>query len=178
MFGKASSILALLLLAVLMTSCGSSESSDVDRSGQSAATAQPAAEGYAALAAWDLDGNRKPLSEWIGKKPVVVNFWGTWCPPCRREIPDLIRLYKEYRPQGIEIVGLAVRDHPQRVRQFAVQIGMEWVMLMADDALKISFGLTGAVPTTIFLDKDGREIGRFVGRRDYEAFKEAFEAIL
>ena len=67
--------------------------------------------------AYNLNGAPQHTSEWIGKGPVVLNFWGTWCPPCRREIPDLVRVYNELHPQGIEILGLAVRDRPNAQRQ-------------------------------------------------------------
>ncbi|HUV30890.1 MAG TPA: redoxin domain-containing protein [Acidobacteriota bacterium] len=126
----------------------------------------------------DLDGNLHHSGKWIGKQPVVINFWGTWCPPCRREIPDLVRLYSEYKPQGVEIVSFAVRDRPEAVRRYAEKARMEWVMLMMDEQVYKDYQLTGGVPTTIFLDVTGKEVGRFVGMRDYTTLKRGFDAIL
>ncbi len=125
----------------------------------------------------DLDGNMQNSSTWVGKQPLVINFWGTWCPPCRKEIPDLVRLYKEYHPKGVEIVGLAVRDTPEKVRAFSKKNGMEWVMLMANNEVAYKFKIS-SVPTTIFVDRNGKVVEKFIGMRGYEAFKKAFESIL
>lgn len=127
----------------------------------------------------DLDGNTHRLSEWIGQKPVVINFWGTWCPPCRREIPGLVRLYDEYKDQGIEIISLAIERTagPAQVKQFTRQAGMKWVQLMATDQIVQGFGYTGSVPTTLFLDINGKEVSRHVGARPYEVFKIDFEKL-
>ena len=125
----------------------------------------------------DLDGIYHSSDEWIGKKPVVINFWGTWCPPCRKELPDLIRLYDEYNSRGVEIIGLAVNDQPGKVRDFSRQMGMKWVMLMGDREIAGMFGIRG-VPMTIFFNSEGQIVQEFHGMRDYEAFKVGFEAIL
>ena len=129
--------------------------------------------------ALDLDGGLRQLSEWIGRKPVVLNIWGTWCPPCRREIPGLIRLYDEYKDRGVEIVSLAVERNagPAQVRRFTQQAGMKWVQLMANEQVLQGFGYSGSVPTTIFFDKNGQEVSRHIGARPYDVFKRDFEVI-
>ncbi|MEA2030762.1 MAG: TlpA disulfide reductase family protein [candidate division Zixibacteria bacterium] len=124
----------------------------------------------------DLDGNYHSSDEWIGKMPVVINFWGTWCPPCRKELPDLVRLYSEYHPRGIEMLGLAVNDKPNKVRSFSQKMGMEWVMLMGDQAAGM-FKVRG-VPTTVFLNSEGEIVHKFTGMRNYEDLKKGFELIL
>ncbi|MEW5797210.1 MAG: TlpA disulfide reductase family protein [Candidatus Zixiibacteriota bacterium] len=138
-----------------------------------------AATSFSGVRAVDVDGNTRDMSEWLGKKAVVVNFWGTWCPPCRREIPGLVQLYKEYRNRGIEIISLAIERTagPREVRQFAQQAGMEWVMLMSNDQAAGAFGLGNSVPTTIFYDARGREVARQIGARSYDDFKRDFEKI-
>jgi len=132
------------------------------------------------FAVYDTKGKLHQSDEWIGKQPVVVNVWGTWCPPCRREIPELVRLYGEYHDKGIEMLGMAVatRDTPQKVESFAAQNNMKWVMLMAENQHLYALGVLTGVPTTIFYDRDGNEVNRFVGPRDYGTFKQAFESIL
>lgn len=139
------------------------------------------------FAAADLFGKMRESSEWIGQRPVVLNFWGTWCPPCRREIPELVKLYDEYKDQGLEIISLAVNDTPAKVDNYSRKNGMNWTMLMADRQLSRDFRVTG-VPTTIFFDRNGnivmvkdyngKMVDRFVGPRPYEIFKQAFDAIL
>ena len=126
----------------------------------------------------DIDGNWHTSTEWVGKKPVVINFWGTWCPPCRREIPDLVKLNKEYSAKGVELISLAVKDSPDKVKDYANENGMDWVMLMAVDQILIDYKAIQGVPTTIFIDKDGVEVGRFVGMRDYQTLKSGFDSII
>ena len=130
-------------------------------------------------AARDIDGIVHESSEWIGKQPVVINFWGTWCPPCRREIPHLVKAYQEFNPKGVEIIGIALRDSPGRVRDYAAKANMDWVMLIAGDQKMLAdYRFSGGVPTTIFLDRSGKEITRFVGPRNLAVLRQAFEAIL
>jgi thiol-disulfide isomerase/thioredoxin len=140
----------------------------------------PAVSGPANVIAMDVDGNRIELSKWIGKQPTVVNFWGTWCPPCRREIPELVKLYQEYHPKGVEIVSLALERNagPTQVKAFADQAGMKWIMAIGAREMAQPFRLSGSVPETIFYDKNGKEVTRFIGGRDYGTFKTAFESIV
>lgn len=128
--------------------------------------------------AQDIGGRWQSADQWLGKQPVVINFWGTWCPPCRREIPDLVKLYAEYKNKGVEIISLAVNDTPDKVNDFAAANNMGWVMLMAQDQIMIDYKATTGVPTTIFIDKNGNEVTRFIGMRDYETLKTGFDAIL
>ena len=130
------------------------------------------------FAAYDIKGNLHNSDEWIGKQPTVINVWGTWCPPCRREIPDLVRLNQEYREKGVALLGLAVRDTPQKVETFAATNKMTWVMMIGERQQLSTLGVTTGVPTTIFFNREGKEVQRFVGPRNYDVFKQAFEAIL
>ena len=126
----------------------------------------------------NFDGELHHSSEWLGKQPVVINIWGTWCGPCRREIPDLARLYKEYKPKGVEIIALAVKDTPDRVRKYAGQNNMNWVLLMSEDQILIDYKAFRGVPTIFFNQKKAYEIVRFIGLKDYDTIKRAFEAII
>jgi thiol-disulfide isomerase/thioredoxin len=134
--------------------------------------------GLVQFAAYDIKGNLHNSDEWIGKQPTVVNLWGTWCPPCRREIPDLVKLNQEYSEKGVALLGLAVRDTPKKVEKFAAANKMDWLMMMGDRQHLASLGSITGVPTTIFFNREGKEVQRFVGPRSYEVFKRAFEAIL
>jgi len=141
------------------------------------ASTQPGPETTGALfEAYDINGSIRSSNEWIGKQPVVVNFSGTWCPPCRREIPDLIRLYDEYRYQGVEMLGLAVKDNAQQAAGFARQAGMQWVMMVANKDILSEYQIA-SVPTTIFYDRQGNQVLRLKGLRNYEELKQGFEAI-
>jgi len=179
---------SVLITAALLATCGTDDTENVttkitpnsDRQTPSQetttkTTTRPTFADYAV--APDLSGNGQRLTQWIGKQPVVINFWGTWCGPCRREIPDLVQLYDEYKSRGVEIVSLAMRDRPEQVRSFAAQNGMDWVHLLATQQAAEAFGYSGSVPTTIFYDRNGTEVARFTGARNYQTFKKAFEQI-
>lgn len=181
----------LIAVAILaLGSCGSNEQNSAKTGAAQAQTqaetqaqAQPVDNGATPgagvqFAAMDLSGQAQNSSQWIGKVPVVINFWGTWCPPCRREMPDLVKLYDEYHSRGVEMIGLAVKDEPGEVSSFAIDKGMKWVMLMANDDVINAYNIVNGIPTTVFLDKSGHEVTRFIGSRSYEDFKPAFEAIL
>ena len=197
-------MLRLLTLAALLTglmftliSCGDKDSNEsmtpqnsyqpeaveqepaVAEHVEQTATATPAAatpsNPWASLRAKDIDGNAFEFGNWLGNKPTVVNFWGTWCPPCRREVPTLVKLYKEFQPQGVEMIGIAVNDTPEKVRNYASQNDMGWKMLLITQEMVRPFKLGGSVPTTIFYNASGQEVDRFVGGRDYNTFKAAFE---
>lgn len=169
-----------LALTVFIISCGSGDK----QSSSSQAAQKPQIDRpvnnprIVQFTAYDIDGQLHRSSEWLGKQPVVINFWGTWCPPCRMEMPDLVKLYDEYSLKGVEIVGLAVKDRSENVRRFAADYNMSWVMLMAEDQVLIDFNAIQGIPTTIFLDRDGREVGRYVGMRSYEDLRKGFESIL
>lgn len=196
----------VVLVAALALACGSSESKQSVREPSNPAeklsvsatrtdkpaagttpTQKPAADTAAPktvapvptiqFSAYDIDGKLHQADEWIGKQPVILNFWGTWCGPCRREIPELIRLYAEYKNKGVEIISIAIRDTPTKVRIFTQQQGMNWIMLMDNRKISYDFRITG-VPTSIFINSKGEVIHKFVGPRSYDVFKKAFEAIL
>jgi len=173
-------ILTLLLLPIFLSCSNDSPKSQPPSQQPSQQTAPPAqaTSPRTSDTAYDIDGKSRRLDEWIGKQPVVLNFWGTWCGPCRREVPSLVRLYNEYSSKGIAMIGLAVNDRPENVRSFAQQHGMGWVMLMADKNLLLKYRVISGIPQTIFLDKNGTEVKRLIGSQTYDALKQGFEAIL
>lgn len=168
----------ILLLVCLVFGCSGDKQDASQGATSSDQTWAKVEGGVVTFAALDTRGRLQESSQWIGKQPTVINFWGTWCPPCRREIPDLVRLYEEYHPKGVEIIGLAVNDKAANVEVFSSEAGMKWVMLMGDEDHAAAYGGITGVPTTIFLNKDGQEIGRVVGANTYEQFKPAFDSIL
>lgn len=128
----------------------------------------------------DLKGNNRSSGEYVGKQPYVINFWGTWCPPCRAEIPELVRVYDEYKSKGVEMIGLTVikgSETPADVIKFTIDKRMNWEMWLVTKSVAQKYEVT-AVPTTIFIDKKGEEVNRLIGPQSYETFKAAFESIL
>jgi len=118
----------------------------------------------------DLQGNAQTLDQWRGKV-LVVNFWATWCAPCRDEIPIFVKLQDKYRSQGLQFIGIAV-DQRDKVQPFAADFGMNFPVLIGSaDAIELSRKLgnrAGVLPFTIVLTRDGR-----LARTEIGAAKEA-----
>lgn len=112
-----------------------------------------------------LDGRRVRASDYKGKV-LVLDFWATYCPPCREEVPHLIALQKRYGAQGLHVVGLNVggdEDRP-KVPGFVQELGISYPLGYPDDELSATvFSQTDAIPQTYVFDRNGRLIKRFVG---------------
>ncbi|VAW57428.1 hypothetical protein MNBD_GAMMA07-911 [hydrothermal vent metagenome] len=106
----------------------------------------------------DLDGKLRSVDEWNGKV-LLVNFWATWCPPCKKEMPAFIELYDEYKKQGFEIIGIAL-DDKQSVQDFVNTLGVNYTVMAAEyEGLKLSrdYGnRIGALPFSVFVDRSGK----------------------
>ncbi|MBS0335762.1 MAG: TlpA family protein disulfide reductase [Proteobacteria bacterium] len=113
----------------------------------------------------DLDGKPRSLEEWRGRI-LVINFWATWCPPCREEIPGLVRARDKLLPSGVEFVGIAI-DQVAKVREFARNVQISYPLLMADAAgLELIRKLgnpSGGLPFTVVLDRKGSIAHRNLG---------------
>jgi thiol-disulfide isomerase/thioredoxin len=113
----------------------------------------------------DLTGKSISISAWSGKS-LVVNFWATWCAPCRREIPLLKTIAAEWAGRDLKVVGIAV-DYPDKVKDFAGQLKIDYPVLIGDqDALDVAakFGMASpAFPFTVFTDRRGEVVALFVG---------------
>lgn len=114
----------------------------------------------------DVQGRPQALSHWRGKV-LVLNFWASWCAPCREEIPDFVGLRAQYQPQGVEFVGLAI-DNQTNVAQFLQRQPVSYPILIGEGAasnLARQLGNpSGALPYTIVLDRDGNIVLKHLGR--------------
>lgn len=112
----------------------------------------------------DRDGVPRTLAHWSGR-PLLVNFWATWCAPCRREIPLLKALRKDHAAQGLEVIGIAV-DFREDVLKYAGEIGLDYPLLIGEqDGLDAAaaFGLDPVLPFSVFSDRQGRIVAVKVG---------------
>jgi thiol-disulfide isomerase/thioredoxin len=110
----------------------------------------------------DLDGRAVSTGALRGKV-VIVNFWATWCPPCRAEIPDLIALQDKYR-DTLQIIGVSQDELPAKeVRRFAVDHHMNYPVVMSTQEIERSFPGIAALPTSFILDREGRLVQKHVG---------------
>jgi cytochrome c biogenesis protein CcmG/thiol:disulfide interchange protein DsbE len=124
------------------------------------------------------DGKTVKLSDFKGKVR-IVDFWATWCPPCRGEIPHFVALQKKYKKKGLEVIGLSVdRDGPDVVNKFAKEQGINYTSLMADDKAMSDYGGIRGIPTTFVIDRDGNIVKKYVGGQDEAAFEKDIKDLL
>ncbi|HVU22562.1 MAG TPA: TlpA disulfide reductase family protein [Opitutus sp.] len=117
----------------------------------------------------DVNGKVVNSGQFKGKV-VVVDFWATWCGPCRREIPGYVKLQKKYGKDGLVIVGMSVdQQGPEVVKDFIAKYGVDYQIVMADDAATEAFAgdqPIEAIPTTFIIDRDGKIRDRKMGAED------------
>ncbi len=124
-----------------------------------------------------LDGEAIRLADHRGKV-VIVDFWATWCGPCRLEIPHFIALQNEFGPRGLQIIGVAVKDREDNVRLFAERSGMNYPTAMGDDAAVAAFGGFTSIPTTFVVAPDGTIAACLTGYQEKQVFAELLEKLL
>ena len=122
----------------------------------------------------------KPLrSTDLRNKPVIVDFWATWCGPCRASMPHLSAMQSRYEKQGLTIVGMSVDDGgPAGVRKFANTLGVKFTLAMANDEILDAYGPIRSIPTTFFINRKGDIVRRVVGYIDGETMEDYVKEIL
>jgi thiol-disulfide isomerase/thioredoxin len=123
-------------------------------------------------------GKTVRLSDYAGKV-VIIDFWATWCPPCRAEVPDFVRLQSKYRDQGLVILGLSLDENGEKlVRDFANEYNVNYPMLLANPGTATQFGGIVGIPTTFVLDRKGRIVQKFIGQTSLKTFEETVTPLL
>jgi peroxiredoxin len=127
----------------------------------------------------DLDGKSVRLAELRGKA-VLLNFWATWCPPCKIEMPWFVDLQKQYGPQGLQIVGVAMDDGDAHdaVAKFAKEMGLNYTVLLGNDKIADQYGGVDALPTTYYIARDGKIISRVFGLVSHKEIEDNIRAAL
>jgi len=117
-----------------------------------------------------LDGRSLKLSSLRGKA-VLLNFWATYCGPCKVEMPWFVELQNEYGPQGFQIIGVAMDDaSTEDIAKFAKDMGVNYPILIGKEAVGQSYGGVNVLPTTFFLDRNGKVIAREFGLQSRSVF--------
>jgi thiol-disulfide isomerase/thioredoxin len=124
----------------------------------------------------DIAGNPVSTAAWKGKV-VFINFWATWCPPCRAEIPVLIELANRYKDR-LQIVGVAVDDDPDDVKQFVKQVGINYPIVMANHAIVQEYGGVAALPTLFVVNPDGNVVQKHEGLYSNELYEAEVRLLL
>lgn len=126
----------------------------------------------------DLDGQPVSSAQFRGKV-VILDFWATWCPPCRAEIPGFVELQKTYGDQGLVVVGVSLdRTGPAPVKEFVQRFNMNYPVVMGDEKMVQAFGGIEALPTTFIINRAGHLTGMHVGFTDKQAFEKEIKPLL
>jgi len=150
------------------------------KAGAMAATLGPLPK-LGAAPAWQLKdlAGKTVTSEQLKGKVVVVDFWATWCGPCRVEIPGYIEMQKKYGKDGLMIVGVSLdQAGPEVVKAFADKFKINYTIVMGDDAVAQSFGGVEAIPTTFLIDRTGQIRDRKMGAEESETYEQKVLAVL
>src|SRR5947209_3776302 len=117
-----------------------------------------------------LEGKNVKLSDFRGKA-VLLNFWATWCGPCKIEMPWFVELQKEYGPQGLQIVGVAMDDASKdEITKFVKEMGVNYTILLGKESVGQEYGGVNVLPTTFFIDRDGKIVAREFGLQSRSLF--------
>jgi thiol-disulfide isomerase/thioredoxin len=127
----------------------------------------------------DMNGARVRLDAHKGKV-ILINFWATWCPPCKVELPGLIALQDAYKDKGLMILGISEDDSPETLRTFAAEWKINYPMLvgLGEEKLFDAFGPLYGLPTSVIVGRDGAVCGRHVGAATKEEFEREIKALL
>ena len=126
-----------------------------------------------------IDGKPVKLSDFKGKA-VVLNFWATWCAPCKIEIPWFEDLQKQYGPQGLEIVGVNMDDNPtiDSIGKFAREQKINYTVLLGTEQVADLYGGAEALPTTFYIGRDGKIVARAFGLISHKEIEQNIQSAL
>jgi thiol-disulfide isomerase/thioredoxin len=127
----------------------------------------------------DIDGHRLRFSALRGRV-TLLNFWGTWCPPCRQEMPDIERIHESLGPRGLTVIGAAVSEQggPEALRSWCAKNHVTYRQVLATPEMKEAYGGIEEVPVSLMIDKSGHVRYRWEGPRDYPTFRAAVQRLL
>jgi cytochrome c biogenesis protein CcmG/thiol:disulfide interchange protein DsbE len=127
----------------------------------------------------DMNGAEVRLADFTGKA-ILLNYWATWCGPCKVEIPAFVELYDQYKDQGLVILGVSTDDDPETLRAYAKDMKMNYPVLVGRDnePLLEAFGPVWGLPTSYFIGRDGAVCGKHMGPATKEQFEQEIKALL
>jgi thiol-disulfide isomerase/thioredoxin len=131
-----------------------------------------------AFAVKTLEGKPLRLAD-LKKRPVIVDFWATWCAPCRASMPHLSTMQTRYEKQGLAVIGMSVDETgAQSVKKYASGLGVKFTLAMANDQVLDAYGPIRSIPTTFFINRKGDIVRRVVGYIDGETMEDYVKEIL
>jgi thiol-disulfide isomerase/thioredoxin len=145
-----------------------------------AAGERPVADTVVPFTLTDLDGRARSVDEWRGRL-IVLNFWATWCAPCREEIPAFMALQETYGGRGLQVVGIAI-DAPEAVRDYRDDLLIDYPILIGDrdavDLMNRYGNLAGVLPYTVVIARDGRIVATKQGAYTHDELQAIVQPLL
>jgi peroxiredoxin len=125
-----------------------------------------------------LEGKTVRLSDYRGKA-ILLNFWATWCEPCKIEMPWFVELQKQYGPAGLQILGVAMDDgSPKEIAAFAKEMGVNYPVLIGKEEVGDAYGGIPYLPETFFIDRNGKVVDKALGLKGRGEFEDSIKKIL
>ena len=157
--------------AILLVGC----SDTVESAGRMEERASEKAQGFTLQ---DINGRTVRLSDYKNDV-IILNFFATWCPPCRSEIPDFVELIDEYGADDFIIIGISLdKGDVDDVRSFAAQYNINYPVLLDDDLVSKAYGPIRSIPTTFIIDREGNIAQKIMGARSKDYFEDVIKPLL
>ena len=125
----------------------------------------------------DMNGATVSLADYKGKV-ILLNFWATWCGPCKIEIPEFIRAYQAHKDKGFVVLGVSIDDTPDQLKQFAAQWKVNYPMLLNDESVEQAYGPIYGVPVSFFIGRDGLICRKQMGEVKKDVLEQELKALL
>ena len=163
-------ILIAIAIAVAVYEAGQHQAR---KGGRPGAIGAPAA----AFSLQDLSGKPLNIADYRGKV-VLLDFWATWCTPCRAEIPEFVEYQNKYGGQGLQVIGISMDDDITPARQFYAQFKMNYPVAVGNANLAENYGGILGLPVTFLIDRQGRIAAKYVGAADMNDMRQKLESLL
>ena len=167
--------MALLSLAAMFLISGCSNTGSAEKT----APATSPTQGQAADFSLENTDNRTVRLSDYQDKVIILNFFATWCPPCRAEIPDFVELVKDYGDKGLVILGVSVdRGAAAAVKEFVKQYDINYPVMLDDGLVSKTYGPIHSIPTTFIIDRNKNIVQKIIGSRNKDYFENIIKPLL
>ena len=171
-------ILASLAVLGIIALYETAQSSDLDSAIPPGSTTLQVGKPAPDFTLKDIDGTVHHLSDYRGKV-VMLNFWATWCPPCRKELPEYADFQNEYGAQGLQFLGIALDDEGlAKVKPWVTAHPVPYPIMLPDDKVAAAYGEMASIPVTFIIDRKGVLRSSFVGIRQKDVVEGMFKPLL